>query len=259
MKQKLLSVFLCLCLFTPLLTVPASASATNINVTEAVYYDGSGDVESLTTTFGWNTASATSRLTVMTQRLRSAGEAGTNGSYGDFTDFGYYGRSFKSWNDVLKSSDKFGMLYYADEQKIQMGKTNTITLKFDEGDIPLDKNQTYYLYLWTYYGGYYYPDNLFMVLQVKNGTFQFASATGRNTYGSFTTLWETTSAPATQKPASTPAAPNFTDVKSDAYFAAPVKWAVSKSITNGTTATTFSPNATCTRGQIITFLYRADT
>ena len=36
-----------------------------------------------------------------------------------------------------------------------------------------------------------------------------------------------------------------------------MKWAVENGVTKGTTATTFSPNETCTRGQIVTFLYRA--
>ena len=54
-----------------------------------------------------------------------------------------------------------------------------------------------------------------------------------------------------------PAAPSFTDVAATAYYSAPVQWAVGKGITTGTTATTFSPNNTCTRAQIITFLYRA--
>ena len=47
----------------------------------------------------------------------------------------------------------------------------------------------------------------------------------------------------------------FTDVASDAYYADAVKWAVAQKITAGTTDTTFSPNADCTRGQIVTFLY----
>ena len=52
-------------------------------------------------------------------------------------------------------------------------------------------------------------------------------------------------------------AAGFTDVKSDAYYAKPVDWAVAQSITTGKTATTFAPNETCTRAQIITFLWRA--
>lgn len=42
----------------------------------------------------------------------------------------------------------------------------------------------------------------------------------------------------------------------DAYYAPAVQWAVANGITNGTSATTFSPDNCCTCGQIITFLYR---
>lgn len=49
----------------------------------------------------------------------------------------------------------------------------------------------------------------------------------------------------------------FTDVPAGSYFCTPVLWAVDKGITSGTSASTFSPDDTCTRSQIITFLYRA--
>ena len=48
----------------------------------------------------------------------------------------------------------------------------------------------------------------------------------------------------------------FSDVAADAYYRAAVAWAVEKGITNGTSGMTFSPDDTCTRGQIVTFLYR---
>ena len=48
----------------------------------------------------------------------------------------------------------------------------------------------------------------------------------------------------------------FADVKSTAYYAGAVLWAVKEDITKGTTNTTFSPNADCTRAQIVTFLWR---
>ena len=50
---------------------------------------------------------------------------------------------------------------------------------------------------------------------------------------------------------------NFTDVASDAFYADAVNWAVANNVTNGTSNTTFSPNADCTRAEIVTFLYRA--
>ena len=48
----------------------------------------------------------------------------------------------------------------------------------------------------------------------------------------------------------------FADVKSTAYYAGAVLWAVENDITKGTTNTTFSPDADCTRAQIVTFLWR---
>lgn len=56
-------------------------------------------------------------------------------------------------------------------------------------------------------------------------------------------------------PAASPAA--FTDVPADADYAQAVAWAVTEGITGGTSASTFSPLNVCTRGQIVTFLYRA--
>ncbi len=50
---------------------------------------------------------------------------------------------------------------------------------------------------------------------------------------------------------------SFTDVKSDAFYADAINWAVANNVTNGTSNTTFSPNADCTRAEIVTFLYRA--
>ena len=49
---------------------------------------------------------------------------------------------------------------------------------------------------------------------------------------------------------------SFADVSKTAYYYDGTLWAVSKKVTEGTSATTFSPNDLCTRGQIVTFLYR---
>ena len=48
----------------------------------------------------------------------------------------------------------------------------------------------------------------------------------------------------------------FNDVAADAYYTAAVQWAVTEGVTSGTSATTFAPDAPCTRAQIVTFLYR---
>lgn len=51
--------------------------------------------------------------------------------------------------------------------------------------------------------------------------------------------------------------PAFTDVPANAYYADAVAWAVANGITTGTAENTFSPNAPCTRAQVVTFLWRA--
>ncbi len=66
-----------------------------------------------------------------------------------------------------------------------------------------------------------------------------------------TFLWRSEGKPEANAPAS------FTDVGSSAYYYEPVQWALENKVTNGTSESTFSPDAKCTRGQIVTFLYRA--
>ena len=67
-----------------------------------------------------------------------------------------------------------------------------------------------------------------------------------------TFLWRAAGCPAPEK-AETP----FTDLKPGAFYEKAVAWAVAGKVTNGMTATTFAPDGTCTRGQVVTFLYRA--
>lgn len=67
-----------------------------------------------------------------------------------------------------------------------------------------------------------------------------------------TFLWRSAGSP---EPASS--VNPFTDVASSAYYYKAVLWAVEKGITTGMSETTFAPDATCTRAQAVTFLYRA--
>ena len=63
--------------------------------------------------------------------------------------------------------------------------------------------------------------------------------------------------PALEEEALPPAPIVFEDVKTSDYFYTPVQWAVNEGITNGTSATKFSPNMTCSQAHILTFLWRA--
>ncbi len=68
-----------------------------------------------------------------------------------------------------------------------------------------------------------------------------------------TFLWRAAGSP-TPKSATMP----FTDVPADSYYRDAVLWAVENGITAGTSATEFSPNATCSRAQIVTLLWRTE-
>ena len=98
--------------------------------------------------------------------------------------------------------------------------------------------------LWAYY---HYP-------QVTNGTdathFSPMKACTRGQVVTF--LWRAVGCP---EPTTT--THPFTDVKSSAFYYKAMLWAVENNITSGTSATTFSPNKDCTRGQVVTFLWRA--
>ena len=102
-------------------------------------------------------------------------------------------------------------------------------------------------------GSYYYDAVLWAVENgitegTSNTTFSPNATCTRAQIVTF--LWRSEKSPAagTANP--------FADVKSTAYYADAVLWAVREDITKGTTNTTFSPDADCTRAQIVTFLWR---
>ncbi len=93
-----------------------------------------------------------------------------------------------------------------------------------------------------------------LVKDVTNGVDEthFAPAQGCTRAQVVTFLWRASGCPGLYN-----ARNPFTDVKTDAFYYKPMLWAVEQGITNGTSATTFSPDAVCTRAQIVTFLWRA--
>lgn len=99
--------------------------------------------------------------------------------------------------------------------------------------------------------GQYYSDAVNWAYEnglVSGTTFDAAAPCTRS--ATVTYLWKLAGSPAADSTA-------FTDVAAEAEYAQAVAWAVAEGITTGSTATMFSPNTTCTRGQIATFLYRA--
>lgn len=104
--------------------------------------------------------------------------------------------------------------------------------------------------------GSYYEDAV--IWAVGKGITTGTSATTFNPNGictraqAVTFLWRAAGSPAAKS-----AVMPFTDVKAGSYYYDAVLWAVEQGITKGTSDTMFSPDATCTRAQIVTFLYRA--
>ena len=105
--------------------------------------------------------------------------------------------------------------------------------------------------------GAYYADAVAWAIQNKVTSGVSATTFAPNascTRGQMVTfLWKAAGSP---EPKSLTTA--FTDVKSDAYYEKAVAWAVENKVTTGTSATTFSPDATVTRGQSVTFLWKAN-
>ena len=104
-----------------------------------------------------------------------------------------------------------------------------------------------YYYDPVYWAFYHEP-------QITKGTsdFNFSPDAGCTRAQAVTFLWRAAGEPEPENKTNP-----FEDVKETDYFYKAVLWAVEKGITTGTTATTFRPDNTCTRGQIVTFLYRA--
>ena len=105
--------------------------------------------------------------------------------------------------------------------------------------------------------GSYYEDAV--IWAVGKGITTGTSATTFNPNGictraqAVTFLWRAAGSPAAKS-----AVMPFTDVKAGSYYYDAVLWAVENGITKGTSDTTFSPDATCSRAQIVTFLWRAN-
>lgn len=170
------------------------------------------------------------------------------------------------FSDISSSAYYYNAVQWAIEQGITNGTSNTTfgpSLTCTRGQVVT--------FLWRAAGspkpssnntafadvvmGSYYYDAVSWAIEkgITNGTSETTFSPNRGcTRGQVVTFihrYENTpKADSTKNP--------FTDVKSASYYYDAVLWAVGKSITNGTSANTFGPDATCTRGQIVTFLYR---
>lgn len=178
----------------------------------------------------WNTVTASGKDTNFTVK---AGADSANVATGDST------------NVTVRGSN----IYTGKTSKAKTVSGSDVEIKLS--DLPADSNSKFKD---VSSSAYYYNA---VIWAVENGITAGTSATTFSPNASCTRaqavtfLW---------RAAGSPKASNrnnpFTDVSPNEYYYEAVLWAVENNITAGTSATSFSPNATCTRGQIVTFLHR---
>ena len=118
----------------------------------------------------------------------------------------------------------------------------------------MDDNTMLNFFTDVYAEDYYYDAVLWAAKQgVTGGTSDtlFAPNAGCTRAQAVTFLWRAAGSPEPKTLSS------FADVPADAYYAKAVAWAVENGVAKGVSETLFAPDATCTRAQIVTFLWRA--
>lgn len=132
-----------------------------------------------------------------------------------------------------------------------------VTVHFTEEDPDFPDPKPTIVKFSDVFEGEYYADAVQWAVEngITSGTdaTHFSPGAGCTRAQAVTFLWRAAGEP---EPKGTAA--RFTDVKAGAYYEKAVRWAVEQGITSGTSATRFSPNATCTRAQIVTFLWRRE-
>ena len=208
--------------------------------------DGMG-IENGTDPYGFSMQTVSAQLTGVTAKLSSAATVVSKvGGFNDVLETDYYaapvlwavensvtsGTSATTFspNNTCTTAQILTFLWRAKGSPEPSEKTSPFT------DIK-ESDYYYKAALWAYEQG------------LISGT-AFGGDVPCNRASTMTYMWKLAGSPSTSPSA-------FTDVPSTADYAQAVAWAVKEEITAGTSATTFSPGTTCTRAQIVTFLYRA--
>ena len=173
---RVLALLLCL----SLMTVPVKVSAYYDDYVEmpTLEYHNNGDLKNVT--FQGSLIRRNSNggyIVIMTNRLRSAVE-GTG--YGDFTDYGFYRGKFRDFAAVEKydkNNSTFGIVACTD--LLPTGQSS-ISISLQERVISQSNPGVYYMYLWTQYNGYCYPDQLLARITVTETDITVDPATSIN-------------------------------------------------------------------------------
>ena len=172
---RVLALLLCL----SLMTVPVKVSAYYYGVKmSTLEYHNNGDLKKVT--FNGSLIRRNSdggHIVIMTNRLRSVVE-GTG--YGDFTDYGFYGGKFWDFAAVKKDDEEnstFGIVAYTE---LLCPEQYSISISLPKEVISKSKPEVYYMYLWTQYNGYCYPDQLLARITVTKTDIIVDPATSLN-------------------------------------------------------------------------------
>ena len=195
MKKKLFTIAIALCMVFTMIPggvfqaetawAEVGAGPYDVKVNGATYY-GNGALESIQATFDWAGAIPDAAELVL---MRKELQGGKDQGLGDFSDGGTYGNMFSDHEKAKAYDDAnngiFGFIKGSGQKGISY-QNNTVTFELNSTDIPLNINSYYYVYIWTYYNGYYYPDHIVCAISVKDGQVLYAAADGkgRNTYDS---------------------------------------------------------------------------
>ena len=172
---RVLALLLCL----SLMTVPVKVSAYDYVERPTLEYYDNEDLKNVTFKDGslirYNSQGG--HIVIMTNRLRSVVK-GTE--HGDFTDYGFYGKKFKNFaavneNDRLNST--FGIVAHTD---LLPTDQSSISISLPERVIYKSNPGIYYIYLWTQYKGYCYPDQLLARIKVTDTNITVDPATSIN-------------------------------------------------------------------------------
>ncbi len=172
---RVLALLLCL----SLMTVPVKVSAYDYVESPTLEYYDNEDLKNVTFKDGslirYNSQGG--HIVIMTNRLRSVVK-GTE--HGDFTDYGFYGKKFKNFaavneNDRLNST--FGIVAHTD---LLPTDQSSISISLPERVIYKSNPGIYYIYLWTQYKGYCYPDQLLARIKVTDTNITVDPATSIN-------------------------------------------------------------------------------
>lgn len=158
-----------------------------------------------------------------------------------------------SWAAKTGVTSGIDSTHFGPNQKCTRAQVMTFLWRANGSPEPKTKNNPF---LDVEVNNYYYKPVLWAV---ENGittgtsstTFSPNNACTRGQVMTF--LWH-----ARQNPQSVENSNPFEDVKANNYFYNPVLWAIENGITSGTSPTAFSPYQTCTRAQIVTFIWKSE-